>query len=426
MSKKLAVGHGIRPWLTDSGSLLTFQVVATVAGTFTFLLIARSLGVRDFGAFAAILGIAQAASLFLDAGLGAFLLRELSQTLGEQSDVGGHLVPVALLIELRMIAAFVPLIAVVSYFVSGKAELALLSIVLVVYVGLLALATSIETRFRAQRQIGRVGIASLVEKLSALTLMVIVLVADTGGILLVGVVLLSSAAVRLGVDVCVLSSPASLRRTTPSSMREDARLLKRASPFVATSVIFVLIPRLAVVAVAIVSTTAAAYFAVGERLVNAAVVYSASLSETLYPHISNGALHVRRALAIQFGVGAIGSVLIVLLARPFLQIAFGTADPVSVRTVRIMALSIPFTFLAGGFIVQAYSLGLEVRTSVFSLVATLIGMLAIVVGATRWGAAGAAAGFVVRQVLVCGSLGLLIVRHNSTCGERPAPGGQPT
>lgn len=408
----------VRPWLRDSGSLMGFQLVATAVGTVTFLLIARSLGRHDFGAFAATLAIAQAASLFLDAGLGTFLLREFSRTQRAQHRLDTHLIATVLWIEVRIIAVALPCVALVGFLLTATMNVALLAGILIGYVGLLALATSIESYYRAERRIERVGTASLVEKFSALIGMTTVVAAGRHGILLVGAVLLCSAAARLVFDVLTLPNEVTLRRGGPSSIGDDLQLLRQTSPFIATSVVLVVIPRLAVTAVAIVSATAAAYFAIGERLVNSIVVYCASLSETLYPHIAKGALRVRRALAIQFGAGVAGCAVIAILARPFLNIAFGSAEPVSVSTVRIMALSIPFTFLASGFLVQAYSRGLEKRTSIYSLAATVIGMVAILVGVVTWGSTGAAVGYVLRQMLFCGSLGLLLYRATAIADAR--------
>ena len=79
MAETVSETAGVRAWLKDSGSLTGYQLVATAVGTVTFLLIARSLGADDFGAFAAVFGVAQATSIFLDAGMGTFLLRDLSQ-----------------------------------------------------------------------------------------------------------------------------------------------------------------------------------------------------------------------------------------------------------------------------------------------------------------------------------------------------------
>jgi O-antigen/teichoic acid export membrane protein len=411
MSEMKSYSSGVRPWLRDSGSLMGFQLVATAVGMVTFLLIAHSLGRHDFGSFAAVLAIAQAASLFLDAGLGTFLLREVSQEHPVGRRLDADLIPTVLLIEIRLIAATLPCVSVAGFLLTGKTSLALLAAMLIGYVGLLALAVSIESYYRAHRRVERVGAASLVEKFGALIAMVIIVGTGHHGVLLVGAALVFSASARLVFDISTLPSDLALRRREPFSLGADLQLLRRASPFVATSVVLVMIPRLAVTAVAVVSATAAAYFALGDRLISSVVVYCASLSETLYPHLARGTLNARRVFAIQFGAGAVGCAVIAVVARPVLAIAFGSADSVAVNTVRIMALSIPFTFLANGYLVQAYSRGLESRTPVFSLAATVIGMGAIVVGAVVWGSTGAAVGYVLRQILFCGSLGWLLRRR---------------
>jgi O-antigen/teichoic acid export membrane protein len=385
-----------------------------LVGAVTLLLIARTLGLHDFGVFAAVLGIAQAGALLLDAGPGAFLLRELSRSGSTPALPEARLLTSVLWIEARIVAAVLAGVLLVGLVTTDSASLVALAAVLTAYVGLLGLATALESYFRARRQVKTVGVASLLEKLVALVGVVALSVRDVDGMAVVGAVLLLSAATRVVFDVLLLPKGILRRDERRSPHRDDAVLARRMFPFVATSAAIGLIPRLTVTAVAVVSTAAAAYYALAERLVTSLAVYAASLNDTLYPHVASGTLHARRANIIQVAVGVAGSALVAVLAAPVLEIAFGSTDAVSVNTVRIMGLSLPFIFVSGGLLVQAYMQGLESRTSRFAFAPTVLGTLAIVGGVAAWGTTGGAVGYVVRQTLICASLALVLRRVQFT------------
>src|SRR5262249_34044636 len=175
--------RGMRAWLGDSSTLLLFQVAATGLATLTFLLIARALGTASFGAFAGVLGLAQAASLFLDAGLGTFLLRELTSGASQVSP--SELLYSALRLELRLIGVAVPVVATATLAVTQSGELAAVAALLIAYVGGLTLATSIEALFRSRRNVKRVGVASMIEKTTALSIVATAAATKSGGIVLI-------------------------------------------------------------------------------------------------------------------------------------------------------------------------------------------------------------------------------------------------
>ena len=69
----------VRSWAADSAALLFSQAGAIVATSALAILLARYLGPKNWGIFSGVLGLSLALSVFVELGLTAWLLRELSQ-----------------------------------------------------------------------------------------------------------------------------------------------------------------------------------------------------------------------------------------------------------------------------------------------------------------------------------------------------------
>jgi O-antigen/teichoic acid export membrane protein len=399
--------RGMRAWLGDSSTLLLFQVAATGMATVTFLLIARSLGTSKFGAFAGVLGLAQATSLFLDAGLGTFLLREFTSGTGRASP--GGLLRSALRLEVRMIGAAITLFALVTLAVTQKGQLAAAAGLLVAYVGALTLCISIEALYRSRRYVRRVGVALTIDKVTALAIIGVAAASGSTGIVLVAGALFSSAMARLTFDYVFLRRTVKGDADSAPVVRPTA-LLRRSLPFAATAFVIADIPRLDVTIVAAVSVQAAAYFAVGDRLVLGPLTFSAVFSQALFPHIGRGTISASRALAVQFGVGLLGMLGVILVTGPLAGIAFHHPPAEAITTVRIMSAAIPFSFLASGLLVRAYTYKLESTIWISTLIASALGLAAVLIGVAIDPLRGVAIGYVSRSAFICAALAIVIAR----------------
>jgi O-antigen/teichoic acid export membrane protein len=408
--------RGMRAWLGDSSTLMLFQVAATGMATVTFLLIARSLGTSKFGAFAGVLGLAQAASLFLDAGLGTFLLREFTSETGRASP--GKLLRAALRLEVRMIGAAIPVVALVTLAVTQRGELAAAAGLLVAYVGGLTLCTSIEALYRSRRYVRRVGFALTIDKVTALAIIGAAAATGSGGIVLVAGALFASAMARLTFDYLHLRRTETTDADTGHVVRPTS-LLRRSLPFAATAFVLADIPRLDVTIVAAVSVQAAAYFAVGDRLVLGPLTFSAVFSQALFPHIARGTISSSRALAVQFGVGLLGMLGVILLTGPLVGIGFHNPPPEAITTVRIMSAAIPLSFLSSGLLVRAYTYKLESTIWLSTLIASALGSTAVLIGVIIDPLRGTAIGYVSRQAFICAALTIVIVRARRSSRMTP-------
>jgi O-antigen/teichoic acid export membrane protein len=415
--------RGMRAWLGDSSTLLLFQLAATGMATVTFLLIARSLGTSKFGAFAGVLGLAQATSLFLDAGLGTFLLREFTSGSGRASPIG--LLRSALRLELRMIGAAIAVVALVTLAVTQKSELAAAAGLLVAYVGGLALCTSIEALYRSRRHVRRVGVALTIDKVTALAIIATAAASGSGGLVLIAGALFVSAMARVTFDYLFLRRSTTTNEDSTQVFR-PAALLRKSLPFAATAFVLADIPRLDVTIVAAVSVQAAAYFAVGDRLVLGPLTFSAVFSQALFPHIGRGTISASRALAVQFSVGLLGMLGVILLTGPLVGIGFHHPPAEAITTVRIMSAAIPFSFVASGLLVRAYTYKLESTIWISTLIASALGSAAVLIGVAIDPHRGVAIGYVSRSAFICAALAIVIARaHRSPSVTAAIPKPRP-
>ena len=175
----------VRSWATDSAALLFSQAGAIVATSALAILLARYLGPKNWGIFLGVLGLSLALSAFVELGLTAWLLRELSQ-LWARDEVkseprtariqAGQLVLSSLATNLALGVAMIVATGAVAAALGVGTTKSFLLISLVAYGGLIAACTTLETVFRARRRVGRVMAATLLEKVLLLALVIIFLV----------------------------------------------------------------------------------------------------------------------------------------------------------------------------------------------------------------------------------------------------------
>ena len=375
------------------------------------VILARSLNASDFGVFSAFLGLSQALSLTIDVGLATWLLRELSDLwISHPEDLAAAkasaLLRGALSVNMRLGAAVAIATGIVGAVAGLSPALVALSVGLMAYVGLIAMATAMEAGLRARRRLRRVVASNLAEKL-----VLIGAIAGTvilgWGLIGIGVAYPLAGCVRVILDYvfALRGSPAKSGSRSPAF----AALVRAAAPFALNSAAFSLVPRLDLPLVALVSTRSAAYFALGWQVYSTVTLLPVIGGSTLYPFLARHSktISVQR-IALGFGlVGLAISVVSVAIIPAVLPAVFGAQYASAVTVTQIMVAAMPLTFYANALMVAAYTAGREHALLRLTLPASLLGSAAVLVGAIAKGTMGAAIGFDLRLVfLTCSLLAL--------------------
>lgn len=407
-----------RDWAGDSGIALASQVQVTLVTTVLAIILARSLGPSDWGLFSTFLGLAYAAGLLIDFGFSGWLLREFSAAWGSDPD-GAPRLASRLLSALIVIVATLgpPLVAISAAGVLAVGlswELAVTLGALMSYTVMTVLAYGFEAALRAQRRVGMVLAGMLLEKVALLAMAAAALLAD------LGFVALGAAYVLSGALRAAFTYTLTLRRFPPAPRRpgplEALRLVRGSVPFAFNFGTLNVIPRLDIVIVAAFSTVSASYYAIGERVVNAAAMVPTVASMTLFPFLSRdgGRRSGAAAVATLGGLGILAAVGGILLAPVVVPFLFGDRYESAVEVTQLMVLSLPFIFASNGLL-TVLNVGRQERRLVrWTLPATVVGSVGILAGQAAFGAVGASAAFALRQVVFFGVLLYLAARpaHN--------------
>jgi O-antigen/teichoic acid export membrane protein len=396
-----------RRWATDSGLLLFSQFAALVATSTLAIMLARTLGPSEWGVFSGLLGLGLAFSIFVDFGVATWLLRELSRLWASEErtpeDVrarAGHLLMGGLLLNVCLGAALVICTLVVSKLAHLEGSLTFALVCLMGYAGLLAASSALEAFFRSQRQIRRVVGAMLLEKTLLLLLVALSVIAGLGvpGIALMYVLAGLSRVIfngfnLLGREDLVLSY---------AGLGQLRGTIGRSMPFALSATSTNLVPRLDAFLIASLSTTAAGYFAVGDRVVGPALIVPAVMSSALYPFLASESGRSSAGWRIVFLLMLAGTGIAIVGAAcaPFIvPILFGNEYRPAVGVVQVMLFVIPFIYGNGPLQAQLYSIGREGRVLVAIIGASCVGTAAVVLGQLAFGPVGAAGGYVLRQIL---------------------------
>jgi O-antigen/teichoic acid export membrane protein len=406
-------------WLRDAGLLLSSQLIAAVATTIVAILLARSLGPSDWGLFSGLLGLSLALSIFVDFGLSTWLLRELSALRAGQ----GWQLSVSAREESLLLASavsantlvggllfFGAVVVLASLGTGASTSTALLG--LITYTVLLAASICLETFYRAERRLRIVVVGSVLEKFLLLTCIVAVVVLDYG-LWAVGVAYIVAGLGRLAFIANLLVNRAGLRLPLPT-MSDIGRVAKAGLPFTLGTAGLNVIPRLDTFLLALFSTTAAGYFALGDRVLGPALIVPAVASAALYPFFSRERRDSGAGWPISAGMlvlgGAIGGIG-ALLSPLLVPTIFGSQYDEATRVVQIMCLVLPFIYASNPLLARLYTSGMERQVIAATLVASLVGTVTIVAGQLTIGPTGAAGGYVLRQILFTLVLAALSVRN---------------
>jgi O-antigen/teichoic acid export membrane protein len=408
-------------WARDSGLLLGSQLLTIGATTLAAVLIARHLQPSEWGIFSAFLGLSFGLAVFVEFGLASWLLRELSGLYAEQGEAAGEdsrrLVAAGLGFALVAGALIVALGAAAGALAGQRGASLFVLSALLLYGGLWASCNVLEAELRARRRLRRVVAASVLEKYVLVSLVAAAFLTG-GGLWGVGGAYAVAGLLRLsllGWSVFGRRLPARPRA------REVTAVVRASLPFALTSGALSVVPRLDALGLLAFSAVAAGYFALGDRILAPLALVPGIAATALFPFLARRAHTVGAVWRLAGAFGLAGGILAIVAfvsAPTLVPLIFGSGYADAVPAVQIMVLALPLVYAANPLLVYSYTFGRERSIAATILVASLTGTAAILTGQALVGVTGAAAGFLVRQVLVSGGFVLTAVRA-SRADTRP-------
>jgi O-antigen/teichoic acid export membrane protein len=280
-----------------------------------------------------------------------------------------------------------------------SAELALTLSALMTYTALAALSYGFEAALRAQRRVKLVLVGTLLEKVVLIGLAVAALLAGLG-LLGLGVAYVLSGVARTVFTYSLTLHRFPLPPRWPGPLTA-VRRVRSSVPFALNFATLNMVPRLDLVLIAAFSTVSASYYAIGERIVNAAAMIPTVASMTLFPFLSRDAGRRSAAGAVgALGVlglaaGAAGA----LLSPALIPFLFGDEYGGAVEVTQVMLLSLPFIFATNGLLTVVNVGRQERRVAKITGPAAIAGLAAILAGQALFGVIGASVAFALRQVM---------------------------
>jgi O-antigen/teichoic acid export membrane protein len=400
--------------------MLVAQVLTVLATSIAAISVARILEPGDWAVFSAFLGLSLALAIVADFGLATWLLREFSRlaasSAADPATMVGRSISGALIVN---VAIAVPLWAgALVWGAVARPEVATLLtlLALLAYGTMTASGSAMEMYLRSLRQVRLVVGVSILEKSLLLAALFVVAVID-GGLVGIGVAYLAAGLTRIGVDAYVVFH----RRRIPARRprrRELRQIVTSSVPFALTSGSLNVVPRLDTFLLVTVSTSAAAWYAVGERILGPALLIPATLGTTLFPFFASTP---RRTppWKVSAAMGAAGLALAligVVLSPIVVPLLFGSAYDDAVPVTQIMLLVAPIVYATSPLLVSAYSYGAERRLVVPAIAIALFGSAAILAGQWLAGPKGAAAGLLLRSLLFLFFVGSVALSASNDVG----------
>jgi O-antigen/teichoic acid export membrane protein len=424
VTKTLQSDRWTGAWMRDSGLMLFSQGALTAVATLVMILLARNLSTYQFGLFSSFLGLAQALSFVVDAGLTVWLLRECSRIRVSDTPRDHQDAEIARLLGHALsIVLYMGIIAVVGSVTVGLAlglspTLALAQGAFMGYIAVLAAATALEARLRSERRLGLVLSAVLVEKAALLAFVGIVLLLG-GGLLVVGAVYVLAGLLRASLDYHRALRPlGAARGGSPLLVKpwQISPILRVTAPFAFNSAALTFLPRLDTAIVATVSVVGAGYYALGYQIVTTAQLVPAIASVTLLPLLTAN----HRAQGSQWkvfwtmtGIGALAAAVAILLTPILVPPLFGAHYRPAIGSIQVMMLAIPPIFASNAIMPFLYNHGHEHDILRWVLPPSLLGTALVLLGEIAIGPVGASLGLMARFVLITLSFVLLSLRRSS-------------
>ncbi len=344
-------------WARDSFVILAAQPFSVLATSLVAILIARELDPGDWATFSAFLGLALGLSIVVDSGLGTWLLRELSgsaaATAATPRMAEGKLIGASL--TFNALGALVTGLATVTIAVLAGADgtEVLTLVLLVIHIGTFASASICDATLRSRRRVGWVAAGTLVEKGSLLVLVGCTILLGEASIPLFAAAYALSSTSRL-----VLLGGAALRgiALARAKLWELPALVRAALPFALSALSLNLVPRLDTLVLLGMSSTSAAYIALGERTLGPALIVPVVLSLSLYPFIAGRGTRV--SWPVVGGVTALGAVIAavgIALSPTLVPAIFGETYRPAITTVQLFMLILPFSYASNVLLTYLYT-----------------------------------------------------------------------
>lgn len=411
----------LRLWARDSITFAGSQFAATVVITALAVIVARYLGPSQFGIFAGFLGLSQVLMLFSGLGVPTWLLRELSRTVGAgktaHSEEESRYLAGAIVLSATLMAVFTVGSVVVGQIIGSSIELTVALGALMLYMGLLSCAAVLEVVFRAHRRLSKVVAATMLEKIS-LTAIVIVAVSLDVGIAGIAAAYIAAGVLRVVWDLHAMRAADFITFSRPD-LGDMRHVVLSAIPFGLGSAVPTAIVRLDLVLIALLSTSAAGLYAVGDRFMGVLVVIPAACASAIYPHLArqpNPVAATWRAAAL---IGALGAALAgigIFLVPHIVPLLLGPSFEEAVPAVQIMLFAAPLVFACSILMAGMFSGGHERRALVVMMGCSVSGTIFVIAGTAWFGVEGAAAGYVCRFVVFLVALAALstVLRSRAT------------
>jgi O-antigen/teichoic acid export membrane protein len=394
----------IRAWLGDSSLMLLAQGLTVLATSVAAISVARILEPHDWGVFSAFLGMSLALAIIVDFGLATWLLREFSLLATRDATDARAIVGSTLsgALTVNLVLALPLWVGAIGWSVVARPGLvtACALLALLAYGTLTASGSAMEAFLRSRREVRLVVGVSVLEK-SILLVGLLGVAVLGGGLVGIGLAYVAAGLTRVGLDVVLVF----VRRHVPAFRPTFARLrtIGRSSiPFALTTASLNVVPRLDTLLLVTLSTSSAAWWAIGDRILGPAMLIPATLGSTLYPFLASP--QTRRAsapwkLAGGMGAGGLVAALVgIVLAPTVIPVLFGSEYEDAVPVAQIMLLILPIVYATSPLLVTVFSSGRE-RALVGPVIAvSLLGSGAIAAGQLIGGTEGAAVGLLVRSL----------------------------
>lgn len=411
-------------WLRDTRLLLASQALVVLVMTALAIILARGLGPSDWGLFSALLGLSLALSTFVDLGLGTWLLRGLSRLredepiLESRQRESSRQILGAALANLAFGLVLVTGALMVAAALQADVSTTFALVGLIAYTVFLTASNCLEAYLRSERRLKLVVTATLLEK-SLLLALVTAAVLLGSALWVIATAYAVAGLVRLSFVGLMIFVKLGVPLLVPA-YRHVRGFILSGVPFAFNTVALNVIPRLDPLIVAVFSATAAGYFAVGDRLVTAALIVPAVAGTALYPFLARETASSKVAWKISAGmlfVGFAAAVAGAVLAPFVVPVVFGSSYEGAIPAVQLMLFVIPFVYASTPLLVQLYTSGKERKLLGPTLLVSLLGTAAVLVGQVSFGVVGAAAGYVLRQALFTVALGVIsLVRRAPRVG----------
>ncbi len=404
----------VRAWARDSATVAGTQFATLAVTTLLAVIVARYLGPSEFGIFAGFLGLSQVVMLVVGVGVPTWLLRELTAGIANDDPAaaasGSHKMSAALALTATLSLTLTVATIVIAAALVSSSDLVIALGALMGYIALLACSTIIEIVFRAHRRLSLVVVATVLEKVSLLGIVVLV-IASGAGIAGIAAGYVLAGVLRLSWDLHALRRERVIKFVRPN-LTDAKTVVQRSLPVGLSSTIPSAVVRLDVFLIGLASTTVAGLYAVADRFVNVLLIIPVACGWALYAHVAGERDPIRaswRAAGLLAGIGAILALAGALLADVAVPLLFGDQYDAAASAVRIMMLGVPLMFAAYVVLPGLLTGGHERPVLVVMMSCTLAGTVLVVAGRVAFGLDGAAAGYVGRYVLQIVGLAALSV-----------------